>query len=291
MAPSKSALAVSLAALAATRVHCARFTYELDHRRHLDMPTSFFTTHVELQIGTLFDTILQSPPSHRQPIVLDVGANSGYYSLLAASHNASVYAFELQRTCVAGIKDRLTANPHLQSNVMVFNVGLGDADIIALSNDSDMCDGGFGTQGLTSKSGERGRRDSVAVIVPPTSVVQEWWTIDLVKMDTEGGEVGVLKHMIPLIKSGRVKNVIVEILPPAWHARRHSFEESAGLFAHMLALSKHAVLLHDPTEFPSAAVTPGPQVAGMPTWTVRDMKRLLQDRVDKSAGCNVWFQF
>lgn len=275
----------------AALAHGARFTYELDHRRHLDMPTSFFTSSVELQIGTLFDKILQASKQQRQPIVLDVGANSGYYSLLAASHNASVYAFELQSTCVAGIKDRLKANPHLQSNVMVFNLGLGDSDIISLPVDSEVCDGGFGTQGLTSKAGERTRRESTAVIVPPTTVVQDWWTIDLVKMDTEGGEVGVLKHMVPMVARGRIKNVIVEILPRTWQLRRHSFDEGAALFAHLQSLSKRAVLLSDPTPFPPEAVALGVEVAGMPTYQITNMKLLLENRVETQAGCNVWFQF
>lgn len=291
MALIKHMLALATILATTPSIHCVRFTYDLPHRSHLDMPTSFFTTSVELQIGTLFDTILTTRPGQRQPLVLDVGANSGYYSLLAASHNASVYAFELQSTCVAGIKDRLTANPHLQSNVMVYNLGLGDSDIISLPSDSEVCDGGFGTQGLTSKAGQHTRRESTAVIVPPTAVVQDWWTIDLVKMDTEGGEVGVLKHMIPMIASGRIKNVIVEILPPAWQRRRHSFEAGARLFDRLVAASKRAVLLHDPTPFPPDAVAPGEQVAGMPTFAIRDMKLLLENRKETNPGCNVWFQF
>ena len=158
-----------------------------------DIPESFFEMSAELQIGDIFERVVRGSGAH--PIVFDVGANAGYFTLLAASLGTSVYAFELQPTCVEYIRQKLDANTGLGSRVHIFQMGLGDPAVV--SAPPGACEGGFGYTGLSKvaqtprmRARERDLRPAAnalahaTVITPPSAVIQNGWTLDLVKIDT-----------------------------------------------------------------------------------------------------------
>ena len=285
------------------RAH-ARFRYSFDAMPH-DLPEFFFEQGPELQIGDIFESVLRASSAH--PIVLDVGANAGYFTLLAASLGASVYAFELQPTCVGHIRQRLDANAGLGSRVHLFQMGLGDPAVVAAPTGA--CDGGFGYSGLSqvkhARAVPRARTreldprpaagvapgHATSVITPASTVVQDGWTLDLVKIDTEGGEVGVLKHMLPLVDQKRVKHIVVEILPAHWELRGGSFEEGVALFERLHQASRSTIVLDDPTSFDGGVAKRGGGIKGLPTHDLTSVRDFLAERARKSAGCNVWFSF
>jgi len=45
-------------------------------------------------MAILLDLANVAKAANRRPIFMDIGANIGYFSALAAAHNAHVYAFE-----------------------------------------------------------------------------------------------------------------------------------------------------------------------------------------------------
>ena len=280
------------------RAH-ARFRYSFDAMPH-DLPEFFFEQGAELQIGDIFESVLRASSAH--PIVLDIGANAGYFTLLAASLGASVYAFELQPTCVDHIRQRLDANTGLGSRVHLFQMGLGDPAVV--SAPPGACEGGFGLTGLSKaartprmRARERDLRPAASalghatVITPPSAVIQNGWTLDLVKIDTEGGEVGVLKHMLALVDQQRVKNVVVEILPARWELRGGSFEEGVALFERLRQASQSAIVLEDPTPFEGGVAKRKDSIKGLPTHDLTNVRDFFKERARKDAGCNVWFSF
>ena len=69
-----------------------------------------------------------TPPSLS---VIDVGVNTGFFTLLAPANGATVYGFELQRTCLSRVRGHLANNPRLSRSVYLFNLGLGqEADVV-----------------------------------------------------------------------------------------------------------------------------------------------------------------
>ena len=149
-----------------------KFTFTTTHANELE--EGFFQGGVESQIKHIFEKTLflsnsenkatvadsssvvkattktasRSTTTATQLSVIDVGVNTGFFTLLAAAHGATVYGFELQRTCISRVREHLANNPLLSRSVYLFNLGLGqEADVVA-DNARDFCDGTWGHQGL-----------------------------------------------------------------------------------------------------------------------------------------------
>ena len=150
-----------------------KFTFTTMHANELE--EGFFQGGVESQIKHIFEETLSLSNSENKAMltedssvakatatttnskhtttatqlsVIDVGVNTGFFTLLAAAHGATVYGFELQRTCISRVREHLANNSRLARSVYLFNLGLGqEADVVA-DNARDFCDGTWGHQGL-----------------------------------------------------------------------------------------------------------------------------------------------
>lgn len=134
--------------------------------------------------------------------VLDVGAYTGYYALLAAAANpaARVLAFEPNPTVAARLGANLALNPSLRVTVLPY--AIGDRPGRALLH--------LGGPGLASSSSLsprwEGRHESVPVAVTTLdAVVHEWGLehVDIVKIDVESREPSVVAGMESLIATHR----------------------------------------------------------------------------------------
>ena len=78
-----------------------------------------------------------------RPVLVDIGANLGVFSLVAAALGYDVIAFEAMARNVDAIHQTLCWNPELQERVTLFPYGLGDADrsCAVLSGDRNVADG------------------------------------------------------------------------------------------------------------------------------------------------------
>jgi FkbM family methyltransferase len=140
----------------------------------------------------------------RQPVMLDIGMNAGFFSALATSLGARVYAFEPQPACIA---NAALANPAF--GIKMFNHAVS-ARNATLRVPADACDPG------NTIFGERLAGHTVS-----TANIGSLWDIecmeqiDVVKIDVEGAELSVLEALLPLIESKRVGAFIIEIAFPA----------------------------------------------------------------------------
>lgn len=141
-------------------------------------------------------------------VILDIGANVGYYSLIAAQlvgEKGVVFAFEPAPDNFALLVKNIEVNgfrniipvPKAVSN----KPGKGS---LFLSNDPD----------LHSMYGHN-EKDSIEVEVTSTDEFMENINrpVDLVKMDVEGSEVGVLEGMLETIRRNPNLKIITEVSP------------------------------------------------------------------------------
>ena len=289
-----------------------KFTFTTTHSNELD--EGFFQGGVESQIKHIFETTLllsenesREKAKSRTPSVIDVGVNTGFFTLLSAAHGATVYGFELQRTCISRVREHFANNPHLSRRVYLFNLGLGEEADVVEGNIKDLCDGMWGHQGLErvskGESGSDGSSSSSAAtstsssssssVVLPESVFQDWWDIALMKVDTEGAEASILKGFLKYVERGQVRNLVVEVVPSWWPKRGMSLEHGVQIFQQLQAMARETVLLHDMNPYPQGArERSSTKIAGLPTFEITDMGALLRQRASTaSSGLNIWFRF
>lgn len=142
--------------------------------------------------------------------MVDVGANIGWHTLVAARVARRVWAFEPEPSNVALLRRNVELNR--LGNVTVVPKAVADhAGTIDLWLSET-------SAGHHSTSHVVGRRK---LQVPSTTLDTEFpvETIDVLKIDTEGAEPQVLAGAEALIASRRIKNIVLEWKPEAWVPR------------------------------------------------------------------------
>ena len=166
----------------------------------------FWYGHYEREIGDLIRKVLKPGD-----VFLDIGANIGYFSLLAATKEASstVVAFEP----VKELFDKLQENVSLNKvkNVIAINAALGE-----INEEKEIFLSGPDNLGMSSfqpSENFSGKAEKVKVLC-----VDDWFKtfglskIDLIKIDTEGSELAVIKGMKQVLSQFKPL-IIVELNP------------------------------------------------------------------------------
>ena len=151
-------------------------------------------------------------------VVLDVGANVGYYSLLAASRvgtKGKVIAFEPSPYCQRRLEETIRTNSIPQ--ISIESVALGDQPgNLELTVEH---------KGLHSPS-FLAREGDISYMVPVVTL-DSWMKmsgtghVDLVKIDVEGFEPNVIRGAAGCLRGGRVDSILCE-LNEIWLARNSS---------------------------------------------------------------------
>ncbi|MBX9243460.1 FkbM family methyltransferase [Actinotalea ferrariae] len=148
-------------------------------------------------------------------VVLDVGANTGVYSLIASTvRGASVHAFEAFPPVAALLRENLALN-RTSARVTVVDRAVSDSEgsiELFVPPDSGLVE--------TSSSIDAGFKEGSTPITVPTVTLDAYWTslgrppVTLVKIDVEGAEHRVLAGAHELV--GRARPVLfLEVLPGA----------------------------------------------------------------------------
>lgn len=145
-------------------------------------------------------------------VFVDVGANIGYFSLLAASRvgpGGAVFAFEPDPDNFRLLGESLALNG-LQARVHASRAGLAAADgeaLLYLSEDN------LGDHQLFA-TGEERRSTAVKLLRGADYLAPRTRRLDLLKIDTQGSEYGVVAGLMPLLRAlARKPRIIIELTP------------------------------------------------------------------------------
>jgi len=180
---------------------------------------AFFTGRYEPQETLVFNRLV-GPGA----VVVDVGANWGYFTLLAAERagrNGRVFALEPN----PALFERLQAN--------VVENGFANVtclDVAAADRSGEMPfigEGSIGNSGLSRFAGAAERSDFVARTIQLDALLDDAAVaqVRLVKIDVEGAEVSVLAGMQRGIARRRYEHVLLEFHPWAFECPRVTFDQ------------------------------------------------------------------
>lgn len=166
----------------------------------------FWYGYYERAIGTMINKLLKP-----ESVFLDIGANIGYFSILAAKHHPScqVVAFEPVTELFEEMKRNIELNK--VTNITVANLAASEntgESIIYLSSPENL-----GMSSLRMPENYSGKMQIVKVID-----IDSWFShselqkVDLVKIDVEGSEIAVLKGMKKILREF-CPPVIIEVNP------------------------------------------------------------------------------
>jgi FkbM family methyltransferase len=145
------------------------------------------------------------------PVILDVGANAGYFTLFAASRfpNARIIAFEPIPANYHQLEKNRNLNPHCDIETFPFAVS-GHSGDVTLSFDPS---GSFTTSATVYQNNDNQNINRITVPCKSLSDIFEEQGIDkcdLVKMDCEGAEFDILYNAPDTIFS-RIRQFAMEV--------------------------------------------------------------------------------
>jgi FkbM family methyltransferase len=195
---------------------------ELDLTNHVDR-TIYMGCYEPLNTS-LFKRILQPGGT-----VVDVGANIGYFSLLAAKlvgNSGKVVAVEAHPRNFEVLSAAVQRNGLKQ--VVPVNIGLSDENGSAQIIMADQNEFANRTASMVPQPGLSGPTVPVRRL---DDCVSGWNidVIDLLKIDVDGFETRIVKGATQLLGSGRVRNVIMEFDDHWLSTSGSSAEELTGL--------------------------------------------------------------
>jgi FkbM family methyltransferase len=141
-------------------------------------------------------------------VVLDIGANAGYYSLVAAPKASAVYAFEPAKA----MTEEIEKNSHLNnfSNIHVQAFALGkqaiNAGLYLSATDNT------GMTGLAMPANFSGETETVSIqTLDQWTATQKPARVDCIKIDVEGAEMDVLSGASSVLQQYKPV-ILIEII-------------------------------------------------------------------------------
>jgi FkbM family methyltransferase len=152
--------------------------------------------------------------SGRDIVVLDVGANIGYYSLIAATHPnvKRVIGFEPNELVLPALRYNVGLNPGAAAKLSIAEVAVGDANgVVKFYRNRESHNFGLGSMRAQG-------RDPVTVEVPLVRLdsflpSQGLDHVDLIKIDVEGAEAAVITGLREWWAQHRRPTIAVEVHP------------------------------------------------------------------------------
>ena len=162
---------------------------------------------------------LPAVPLRPGDVVLDVGANHGFFACYAARQGARVHAFEPAASLQEFIHGNVRDNG-LADRVTVHPCAVGAADGEVTFYETGHMGGGMNSTTAAWLSAT-GVQDAVATTVPCVSFAGAWRlcgepaSIRLLKVDCEGAELDILRSLTPA-DLARIDGLAVEFHPGAY---------------------------------------------------------------------------
>jgi FkbM family methyltransferase len=144
-------------------------------------------------------------------LVVNIGANIGWFTLLAARRGITTYSFEPGETNFRYPCKSLEANCFANVRAFPYAIWNKDGEVDLSITDSD----NRGTHSVVLTVGKR----KVRVVSKKLDTLFPSETIDVLKLDAEGAEPEVLLGAESLIRERRVKHIVMEWTPKVWEGR------------------------------------------------------------------------
>ncbi|HEX7847805.1 MAG TPA: FkbM family methyltransferase, partial [Chitinophagaceae bacterium] len=187
---------------------------------------------------------------HKHAVCLDIGANTGYYSIIAAAKAKQVYAFEPSSVNRNWLTKNIALNDLTNIHVQSFAVSnqKGNEHFYNADNSNS------GMSGLSKPGNFAGSIENVETIS-----LDEWLSannithVDCIKIDVEGAEMNVLQGMenrIDKLKPVIFIEVIEELLQKFGHSvpAIFNFLWDKGYKAYAVPAAKVLQLIEEPIE-------------------------------------------
>jgi len=172
------------------------FIFEIDIRESIERKTYFIREYEKKRMDKLH---LFSKKVNSE-ILIDIGANIGFYSILSSSRFRQIYSFEPNERNFKVLKKNIENNK--LKNIKILNFGLGENEEVLMGN-SNTKGKLFQTSGFAiNKDNKKGER----VLVKKGDDVLQFKNKTLtIKIDVEGFEFFVLKGL----KSALINNLCI----------------------------------------------------------------------------------
>lgn len=154
--------------------------------------------------------LLKKMPAN--PVVIDIGANAGFFDVLVLSklRGAKIFAYEPVASNVRHIQKMIDQNPLLQQCLTVYPqavTGKRKERVALYMEDTDV------NSEIASVFSNFDTRNTKPVLVPAvtlSSILQQHPHADLLKMDCEGSEYGIL-YDTPAEELRKIKLMAIEV--------------------------------------------------------------------------------
>ena len=228
----------------------------------------------------------------------------GYFSLLTSTYDCS-YVISLDPQIFCHQLYRLSRSTSAFANKWNAYLNAAWFRPVQLKIQRNVCDGGYSLNyrpQVVPKANETVIVQSVAVDSLPELQLHPSSNILLVKIDTEGAEIGVLLSCQKLIESNRIDNFIIEVMNHRWSKLLQkdfiNFGEVGLKVLSDLQKKYEAILLAD-TEF-SDEISAWSSSSSLKSNFLRGFRAvipegpkgfpvLLENRNRLKRGCNIWF--
>jgi FkbM family methyltransferase len=149
---------------------------------------------------------------HKDHVVLDIGANIGYFTMLAskcAGPQGKVFAFEPDPRNYALLKRHRDTNSC--ANVRIEEIAISDENGSASLNLYDESEENAGTSSITSFNNQQRKVVVVKTMTLDSYIKQIRGNIRLIKIDIEGAEVGAIRGCVETIQKSKVNFFLLEL--------------------------------------------------------------------------------
>jgi len=195
------------------------------------LPLQHFSGRSELPVVETFEWILRQTrynSADALTLVLDVGANAGFFSSMAGLLGYRVFAFEPQPSCLPWIAIHAHRN-RVSDRVCIVNAGIDNRTDDSGKYISVDSFGGCNPvyvaldhirQRSESEALKHRMQVPVLSLAPLCSmIIRREMIVPVVKIDTEGAEIGVLESLDSALRTHRIRNLLVELAPGVWASR------------------------------------------------------------------------
>jgi FkbM family methyltransferase len=180
----------------------------------------------EAQVHQLFLKLFTTVCQDGTGLFLDVGANAGFYSLAALSNGCQALMFDPQPACVELIQHQLCLNSYYPNIGSGLGVGVIDRPVSAEKQSLTLtewqpaegarCAGSYSVDVHVRRTTSPVRQFVRETVILDELLLSSGLQLTVVKIDTEGFEVQVLRSMRRLLQAKRVSHMVVEVTPVFW---------------------------------------------------------------------------